>query len=152
MHVTDLSPNLYLYLPSLYHYLVKHLKENASPEAHESDMNRNFFNPHTLADRQKSVSDYHSPDHDHQSANEGAINITSNIRNLITGSFFNFPFYTVMEVKYSALLFQNQMLCNKILWMIMTPNLILILPGTDLKREAYGRLNLLFFLCIGSML
>lgn len=33
------------------------------------------------------------------------------------------------------------MLCNKILWMKMTPNLILTLPGPDLRRKDVLKIN-----------
>lgn len=70
MHVSNLCPNLYHYLPTLHHYLVKHSKKNASPEALESDRSQNLLIPLTLADRKQSFSDYHSRDHGHHSANE----------------------------------------------------------------------------------
>lgn len=86
VNASDLSPNLCHYVPTLYHYLVKHLKDFASPKGHEPGINRNPIKPQSSANREKSISGYHSPDHEHQSANDGALSIISNNRNLLTES------------------------------------------------------------------
>lgn len=70
-----LSPNLCYYLPSLYHYLVNHLKKTHTlnvPQHTNQCYTSKLLNS---SDKEKSAPDYLSPDHEPHNGNEGTQNI-----------------------------------------------------------------------------
>lgn len=86
--IPDLSPNLLYHLPTLYHFLVDHLKNSHDPEHPEHTDLWNIPKYLPAGDKDNSNLHYLSPDHEHHSAKDGTPTITSNIRNLLIGIIF----------------------------------------------------------------
>lgn len=86
--IPDLSPNLLYHLPTLYHFLVDHLKNSHDPEHPEHTDLWNIPKYLPAGDKDNSNLHYLSPDHEHHRAKDGTPTITSNIRNLLIGIIF----------------------------------------------------------------
>lgn len=69
--IPDLSPNLLYHLPTLYHFLVDHLKNSHDPEHPEHTDLWNIPKYLPAGDKDNSNLHYLSPDHEHHSAKDG---------------------------------------------------------------------------------
>lgn len=115
--IPDLSPNLLYHLPTLYHFLVDHLKNSHDPEHPEHTDLWNIPKYLPAGDKDNSNLHYLSPDHEHHRAKDGTPTITSNIRNLLIGISSFVCYQHLLYAIFTSSLVQIRFICLLILWM-----------------------------------
>lgn len=83
VRTSNLSPGMFFYLPTLFHFIVNSSKETQYKDHSNQNMVTPSAKPHVSVEKELDNSAFESPMLDPNSKEEGSQSITSNIRHLV---------------------------------------------------------------------